>query len=288
LLKHQNKEKKQTFMLKTKTYIIITLLTFGLVSCGGENEKENHTSDETTESHKQDKHEKETKGISLTKIESFAKFPDAKLMLKMPEKEMISAGENQFQFGVENYELKQQTSDAKEMGLANSAKGQHVHFILNNGPYGAKYDKEFTKELPVGDHLMLAFLSRSYHMAVKNEHSYVLKKFRVGEPTEDQKMEVDFEAPHLFYSRPKGTYSGGDTQKVLLDFFLINNDLAEDGNKVKATINGEEFTINDWAPYAIEGLPMGENTISLQLVDSEGNYIEGPFNKVERTITLEQ
>jgi len=35
-------------------------------------------------------------------------------------------------------------------------------------------------------------------------------------------------------------------------------------------------------------LPMGENTISLQLVDSEGNYIEGPFNKVERTITLEQ
>ena len=276
-------------MLKTTMYLIISVSMLALFSCNnGENtEVKSEEIEDKVPDESEDRDETENE-ITLTKIESFAKFPDAKLMLKMPEKEMISAGENQFQFGVENYELKQQTSDAKEMGLANSAKGQHVHFIINNGPYGAKYDKEFTKDLPVGDHLMLAFLSRSYHMAVKNEHSYVLKKFRVGEPTEDQMMEVDFEAPHLFYSRPKGTYSGGDTKKVLLDFFLINNDLAEDGNKVKATINGEEFTINDWAPYAIEGLPMGENTISLQLVDSEGNYIEGPFNKVERTITLEQ
>lgn len=275
-------------MLKTKTYLVITLLTLGLISCGGE--KEGHSTD--------DKHSKKAKTqktsdddkeeIKLTKIKSYEKFPDAQLTLEKPAKNKLSAGKNQFQFGVENYDLKKQTSDAKKMGLANSSKGQHVHFILNNGPYGAKYDKEFTKELPVGDHVMLAFLSRSYHMAVKNDHSYVLKKFRVGEPSNDKKMDVDFEASHLFYSRPKGTYKGKDAQKVMLDFFLINTDLAEDGNKVKATINGEEFTITDWAPYAIEGLPMGENTIALKLVDAKGNYIEGPFNKVERTITLEE
>jgi hypothetical protein len=225
-------------------------------------------------------------GISLTKIDSFLTFPEAELNLYKPTLDILKAGENEFQFNVDNYELKEQTADANMLGLANSAKGQHVHFILNNGPYGAKYDEVFNKDLPVGDHVMLAFLSRSYHMSVKNEDAYVLKKFRVGEPSEEQKIEVDLAAPHLFYSRPKGTYSGDDTKKILLDFFLINTDLSENGNKVLATINGEEFTITDWAPFAIEGLPMGENTIVLELVDNQGNFVEGPFNKVERTITL--
>ncbi len=276
-------------MLKTKTYLIITLLMFGLISCNNEEntEMKSNPKEDKTENKSDDQFEEKNE-ITLTKIESFEMFSDAKLSLKQPSTEMLMAGENKFQFNVENYSLKEQTSDALEMGLANSAKGQHVHFILNNGPYGAKYDEEFAKELPVGDHVMLAFLSRSYHMAVKNEHSYVLKKFRVGEPAENQMMDVDFEAPHLFYSRPKGTYKGKDTEKVMLDFFLINTNLSKVGNKVKATINGKEFTIYDWAPYAVEGLPMGENTISLELVDSEGNYIEGPFNKVERTIILEQ
>lgn len=284
LYKHEN----QTKMVKTKTYLVTALLAFGLVSCGGDNNAHDDQKNHSETSKKKTEKVSKEKEVKLTKIESFEKFPDAKLTLEKPSKEMLKAGENKFQFGVENYELKQQTNGAEQLGLANSSKGQHVHFILNNGPYGAKYDKEFTKELPVGDHVMLAFLSRSYHMAVKNENAYVLKKFRVGNPSEEQKMEVDFEAPHLFYSRPKGTYSGKDAKKVMLDFFLINTDLAKDGNKVKATINGKEFIIDDWAPYAIEGMPMGENTIVLELVDQEGNYIEGPFNKVERTITLEQ
>lgn len=277
-------------MLKTKTYLIITALLFGMLSCN--NEESYDTKDERTTAKEIEESDfmsdEDEDKITLTKIESFETFPDAKLRLTQPTSESLEEGENEFEFNVENYALEEQTSDALEMGLANSAKGQHVHFIINNGPYGAKYDKAFTKDLPVGDHVMLAFLSRSYHMAVKNEHSYVLKKFRVGKPTNDQKMAVDFNAPHLFYSRPKGTYKGKDTEKVLLDFFLINNDLSKDGNKVVATINGKEFILDDWAPYAIKGLPMGENTIALQLVDAEGNYIRGPFNKVERTITLEQ
>ncbi|MDE0471265.1 MAG: phosphopeptide-binding protein, partial [Ekhidna sp.] len=59
-------------------------------------------------------------------------------------------------------------------------------------------------------------------------------------------------------------------------------------NKVKATINGNEFMIEEWVPYYIEGMPMGENTIKLELIDAEGNLIEGPFNVVERTITLSE
>ena len=97
---------------------------------------------------------------------------------------------------------------------------------------------------------------------------------------------LDMEAPTLIYSRPKGTYSGKDTASVLLDFFVLNTELAADGNKVKATINGEEFMITEWAPHVMTGLPMGEVTIQLELIDAEGKPIPGPFNKVTRSVTL--
>ena len=233
--------------------------------------------------------EKESE-IKFYELEGSPKFPEAKLSMLSPTSPMLEEGEVEFAFQVENYNLKDQTENAGENGLANSHHGQHVHFILNNGPYSAHYEDAFTKDLPQGEHLVLAFLSRSYHESVKNENSYTLAKLSVGEPTEEQMLDVDFEAPHLFYSRPKGTYTGKEqTDKVMLDFFLLNAELAEDGHKVKVIINGEnEFMVTKWAPYVMEGLPMGENTVALELVDAEGNYVEGPFNKVERTFTLSE
>ena len=133
---------------------------------------------------------------------------------------------------------------------------------------------------------MLAFLSRSYHESVKiaEPTSYYIGQFQTGE---GEYEEADFSAPHMFYSRPKGTYKGDDTKKLLLDFFLLNTTLSEDGNKVRATINGEEFMISEWAPYVIEGLPLGTVTVKLELIDSEGNPVPGPFNVVEREVMLE-
>jgi hypothetical protein len=39
-------------------------------------------------------------------------------------------------------------------------------------------------------------------------------------------------------------------------------------------------------PYQMEGLPAGENTIKLELVDSSGSLIPGAFNSVTRTFTV--
>ena len=98
--------------------------------------------------------------------------------------------------------------------------------------------------------------------------------------------EADLSAPHMFYSRPKGTYKGEGAKKVILDFYLVNTSISPEGNKVKATINGEEFMITEWAPYAIEGMPLGELSVKLELIDAEGKLIESPFNPVERVVTL--
>ena len=51
-----------------------------------------------------------------------------------------------FDFMVEGYELGAQTEGAR-MNLANSAKGQHIHLIIDNDPYSAHYDAGFTKEI---------------------------------------------------------------------------------------------------------------------------------------------
>ena len=44
--------------------------------------------------------------------------------------------------------------------------------------------------------------------------------------------------------------------------------------------------LSEWAPYVVNGLPMGEVTIKLELIDGDGNGIAGPFNTVERTVML--
>ena len=225
-----------------------------------------------------------TSDITLTKAPASPEFPDATLTKSdLVIETTDSLYSLNYAFDVSNYELGAQTSDAATRGIANSGKGQHIHYIVNNGPYAAHYMADIPDQLEAGNYVVLAFLSRSYHESVKSEGAYFIENITVGD-TEPE--EADLTAPHLFYSRPKGTYSGSDTDKVMLDFYLLNTTISPDGNKVRAVINNQEFMIDEWAPHYIEGLPLGENTIKLELVDADGNLIDGPFNSVERTITL--
>ncbi len=225
-------------------------------------------------------------GITLTVSENDPAFNDAMIELNVPaESDKAAIGPVEFAFNVKNYVLGNQTSDAETKMCANSAKGQHIHLILNNNPYSAHYESQFNKELEEGHYVALAFLSRSYHMSVKQPDAYVLRQFTVGEA---ENKNVDLTAPHLFYSRPKGEYVGDDTKKVMLDFYLVNTEISPEGNKVRATINGNEFIIDQWAPYFVEGLPMGDNTFKIELIDKDGNAIEGPFNTEERTVKLSE
>ncbi len=239
-----------------------------------------------TEESAQEMEETVVEPITLSKLEGSPAYADAELILSS-QKSMITneSREVDFDFTVSNYELGAQTESPNAEKLANSGKGQHIHFILNNQPYSAHYEASFKKEIPDGVHHLVAFLSRSYHESVKNENSVVARKLEIGDNPEDTQG-LDMDAPTLIYSRPKGTYTGKDTENLMLDFFVLNTELSEDGNKVRATINGEEFMITEWAPHVINGLPMGEVTVKLELIDGEGNLIEGPFNEVTRTVTL--
>jgi hypothetical protein len=73
----------------------------------------------------------------------------------------------------------------------------------------------------------------------------------------------------------------------MLDFYLSNIELGN-SYKVIADINGEEHTLSTWQPYYIEGLPIGENTIKLSLVDGTGALVNVPLNPVSRAFVLQE
>ncbi len=262
-------------MKSTNNAIILSSLFFLVISCGPTKQ----------ESSKEDAQVEEVKPISLVKVPASPEYADATLgMANMDVKKGDSTYSASFNFEVANYELGVQTADAATRGIANSGKGQHIHFIVDNGPYSAHYTPAFTKEMNEGYYTVLAFLSRSYHESVKNGQAFWVDVVKVGEPTEGP--DVDLSSEHMFYSRPKGTYSGDDIQNLMLDFFLLNTAISPEGNKIIATINGTQFTIDEWVPYYIQGLEPGEVTVKLELVDKDGQVIPGPFNTVERTVKL--
>ncbi len=222
-------------------------------------------------------------GLTVYYLKGSPEFSEAKLTMTKPTGDKVKGPKVAFDFKVENYELQAQTDAEPAKMLANSGKGQHIHLILNNAPYMAKYDAGFEVELEPKHYVALAFLSRSYHESVKAESAFTISQFTVGDA---KAAPADFSKPHMFYSRPKGTYKGADAKRIMLDFYLVNAELSETGMKVKATVNGTEFMLSKWAAYVIEGLPMGETTIKLELLDAAGQPVPGPFNTVERTITL--
>ncbi|WP_109299380.1 hypothetical protein [Aquimarina sp. AU474] len=273
-------------MNKNTHYLVITvvLLFFTFTSC---KKQEKNPNEEDIKNKDVEIQVETTKpNITLENLEGSPTYADASLILDTPEDiKVTEPGEMAYSFKVENYELGAQTKGSNAQDLANSGKGQHIHFILNNQPYSAHYEPSFKKEIPEGVHHLVAFLSRSFHESVKNDNSVVVRKLFVGDNPEDT-FELDMKAPTLIYSRPKGEYKGTDAEQILLDFFVLNTTLSKDGHKVRATINDQEFIITEWTPKVIKGLPMGEVTIQLELLDETGVLIPGPFNKVTRKITL--
>lgn len=258
-------------------FILSGLLILSLGACkNNAPEAEEETTTEETSAAGQP-----ARTYTLTPFSESAQFSDAAIT-----KMAFKNGKFDFGIGGTSYKLGVQTPDAPQKMCANSEEGQHIHLIVDNEPYAAKYTSSFEYEIPDGDHYVLAFLSRSYHESIKTDKAFRLVKASVQ--GNSIKSEAPVTEPMLFYSRPKGAYVGKEqTDKVMLDFYLANLQLGND-YKVKVDINAEHTVILDqWKPYYIEGLPMGDNKIKLTLVDKEGNAVSTPLNPVERVFTLQ-
>lgn len=265
-------------MILRNIHLSLVALALGiLTSCNGTKPSEEALQQSTEE-------QKIT--LKLYEAPQKSSFEDAELKLLQATKKSDTSNLYAFNYEVRNYELMAQTNDEKKAHCANSGDGQHIHFILNNKPYKAKYESSFEEKLDEGDNVILSFLSRSYHESIKNQTAHTITVINT-QGTEETMVDFDMNQPHLFYSRPKGTYEGEDAKKILVDFFLLNATLSEDGNKVILTVDGVDLTITKWVPYFLEGLEPGEHTFRIKLVDQNNTLIPGKFNDSgDRTVTI--
>lgn len=256
-----------------RSLFLASLLAILFVSCGGNQTDTSAATEEVAAE------EPAPPAITIGDMSESPAFPDAKITGMTYE-----AGKFSFAVdGGEGYSLGAQTPDAPTKMCANSGKGQHIHLIIDNEPYAAKYEADFEYEVADGEHYLLAFLSRSYHESLKHADAAKAVKVNVADKAITEMADID--QPMLFYSRPKGKYVGEDTKNIMLDFYPVNVELGEK-YKVIAIVGDQKFEIDEWKPYVLNNLPMGENTVTLTLVDSEGNNVDTPLNPVSRTFTL--
>ncbi len=269
--------------------LLIGLLSIGLVSCGGDEEKPQA---------------EETEAVSkpqatLTEVAPPAIFEELRQTLDnyQPQVSIISPKNGDviddtrvdIEVDVKDYPLFKN----EELGL-----GPHLHVILDNEPYRAVYTAEkpiVFEDLDPGTHTIRMFASRPWHESFKNEGAYAQVTFHLFTETGDNAPNA--EQPLLTYSRPKGTYGA---EPILLDYYLTNapirlgeeddtaiNPASQRDWRVRATINGERFILDNWLPVYLEGFEVGQNWIKLELLDGDGNLIDNAFNTAARLFTYQ-
>lgn len=197
-----------------------------------------------------------------------------------------------------------------------SGTGQHVHVIVDDEPYLAVYDASKPVKLALkseGTHLVRAFPSAGpadakgahWHESRKNDGAFAWVRFHVNKK-DGPLGEFDGSRPLLTFSRPKGSYKTGDADAKLLfplmvDFYLTHVNLGPRDDRIHVTFDGKPLTVPvvggkegdrtadllEWKPYFVEGTPsVGDHTVVVELLDRDGNLVDGPFNRTERKITV--
>jgi hypothetical protein len=205
-----------------------------------------------------------------------------------------------------------------------TAKGNHIHVILDNEPYEAYYDLEQSFELRnvvPGKHTLRVFPSRPWHESYKNDGAFQMVTFTVtsgGDATRPsttntgQKMannnsggdseaaregkdmpkstgDVNSAAPLLTYSRPKGEYKGAEADPIMIDFWLSNARLKGDGGqyRVRYIVDDDEARyIDRWEPIWLSGWLSGRHTVRLELLGPDNWPVKNDFNTTTREINV--
>ncbi|WP_341736588.1 hypothetical protein [Microcoleus sp. CAWBG640] len=178
---------------------------------------------------------------------------------------------------------------------ANLGLGPHLQVLLDNQPYQAVYDTNQPLELSdlePGTHTLRVFASRPWEESFKNEGAYAQTTFHVFTKTEDNNP--DRNLPQLTYNQPQDTYGA---EPIMLDFYLTNAPLhlaAQENSqdeildwKIRATVNGESFTIDQWQPIYLKGFKPGKNWVQLEFIDERGNSVKNAFNNTVRLINYQ-
>ena len=184
------------------------------------------------------------------------------------------------------------TPNDSTLGIAYTKMGQHIHVIVDSTPYMADFVNGQPFNVGVlapGMHTIRAFPSFSWHESIKSPGAFATRTFYVGTAPKGKTVAPNnLDGPLLTYSRPKGTYSGDEAKKIMLDFYVSNAKIAPDRYRVKLWIDGKPMSdLLFWQAYYTEGLSKGQHTVRLQLTAPNGTPVPGTYNSPSETITVQ-
>ena len=240
--------------------------------------------------------------IQVVPVASTPQNSSTQLEIVLPEEgEVLEENPVYVQFRLRGFALGSNPDFERASELVNSRKGQTIHFIVDNkeyftyaGPSVAPFDGEgnfyqsnLRVKLPFslkrGMHTIRAFPARSFGESLKEEDCFSAVTFYIKERSSSSPLD----GPYLTYNEPSNDLPLVSSKPVLLDFYLTNCELSEDGYKVKLTIdNKTKRTLTDWTPYYIYGLGKGSHTIRLELLNKNNRKVPGPYNDVTKKIRV--
>jgi hypothetical protein len=226
------------------------------------------------------------------------------LQVAIPEENGIIDSENYFiQVRLKGFSIGTISSDlARKDEVANKGV-QSLHIIIDNEPYfvfddlgidplksnesylSSLYKIPIPFSLKEGLHTLRIFPARSFGESLKKKENFVQRVFYYKKKEGSTNV---FKEPFLTYNQPQGTLIQQDNEPILLDFYVNNVELSQDGYKVKLVIDQKiQRLLSRELPYYIYGLGKGYHEINLSLVDNKGKLVPGVFNQVSRLIKVE-
>ena len=200
---------------------------------------------------------------------------------------LLKAGPWTLELAVRDWPL----ADAGELGL-----GAHVvvqiddqaPIRLSQAPApGATTLQVELPELGAGSHRISAYAARPWGEAVKDPGAF--DQIRLARVNTNPLSQPAPGSPQLI---PTAALASARHQPVLLDWLLRDAPLQGlrpgDGSwRLRITVNGDSFLVDDSTPLWLRGWRTGSNAVLLELVDGQGAPLNPPFNSLVREVWID-
>lgn len=192
---------------------------------------------------------------------------------------LLPAGPWTLRLKVEDWPL----VDAGPLGL-----GPHLVVQLDGDPPLTLTDTSTTmRPLEPGSHRLTVYAARPWGEAVKGPGAQ--RQIRLHRVAANPLSQPAPGSPQLIAVSPRGTAAG---TPLLLDWLLLEAPLqnlrsGDASWRLRVSLNGDSFLVDQQTPLWLEGWRSGSNAIQLDLLDGLGEPLNPPFNSLVSEVILE-
>jgi hypothetical protein len=275
-------------MKKICSYLLPLLIIWGLVGCGGDRLEATPSPNEQLKVSPV-----ASKLLEVATPKIIQELRD-RLDRYHPEVTILNPQANQ----VFNDTAVKVTFQVKDLPIFKNSQldaGNHLHLVLDNEQVRSVYDLNepvVLENLAAGTHTLRVFAVRPWDESFKNEGAFTSTTFHILTKTGDNTP--DNNLPLLTYNSPSGVYGA---EPIMLDFYLNNAPLhlvakqnpddEIDDWRIRVTVNGESFILDNWLPVYLKGFQKGKNWVQIEYIDENGQNVANTFNNTVRVITYD-